>query len=427
MKFFLFSTAVLALVAFAIIGCLPTASAISTPRPAVVSASVLDAPAPATSPLPQAGPTVAATSAPTVTASAVDCARQVLDLKSTGSSPTLLTVQVPADETRPVYRISYDPAAQFQDYQAVACSVMPLDSPLAAERGVDKGLIVFPQDSMRRERSFSIPAAQMLARIHGEPLTPEQTFVDVLITRDNITVVESTTANAGMFGMSSVYTLGKGAAGDTVMVALGAAGPHLSPVVNAALELYNKDKTSGHAPTQARDVPGWKTFKADSGFQVSYPLDTYSMRDAPTSTPVVFPGVKVLEPNDSFYYREPRRLTYKIYFFVIANENKLSLADSKTLLSQNAMYPYDPSALDGKSIERFKLDGVDAIRVQSVSASGKELTLQISAIRKDFVYTILVVPHELTGNQAEPFQKGAYFEANHRLAEQIWQTFRFTD
>lgn len=108
----------------------------------------------------------------------------------------------------------------------------------------------------------------------------------------------------------------------------------------------------------ARDQ--WKRFKADSGYEISYPLELYSMRTGVSSPNAYFPGTKVMEPNDSFYYQEPRAVLYKVSIAVSTNLENLSLAAPQQLLTHGAIYLYAPELLTGKEIQQVTLDGFPA-------------------------------------------------------------------
>ena len=172
---------------------------------------------------------------------------------------------------------------------------------------------------------------------------------------------------------------------------------------------------------------GWQVFKADSGYEVRYPLEQYSIRNAPSSPEVLYPGVKVIEPNDAFYYAEPRVVTYKISIAVTENAQGLSLDDPAQLLAHSVIYPYDPGALAGHDIREISLDNVKAVRVDDLEVGPTGITAQIVAIRNNRIYELLVEPHQITGNQAVPFQIGEASPENEELFEAIIATFKFAE
>ena len=184
---------------------------------------------------------------------------------------------------------------------------------------------------------------------------------------------------------------------------------------------------TSQATTGTLSKVNWKTFKADSGYTISYPLELYSIRNGLSGPDVFFPGVKVLEPNDSFYYQEPRAVTYKISIAVRDNPQNLSLDDPESLLAQSAIIAYDPKSLTGHSIQQITLDGVNALRVDDLPAGPAGITTQIVAIRNNRIYEVLVEPQQLTGNQAEPFQTGEVVASNREWIDRIIATFKFSD
>jgi len=190
--------------------------------------------------------------------------------------------------------------------------------------------------------------------------------------------------------------------------------------------------SSGQSPTNqampdAVSTATWKTFKADSGYEISYPLELYSMRNGLSPSDVLFPGIKVLEPNDWFYYQEPRAVTYKLSIAVRENAQSLSFDDPKPLLAQSAIVAYDPELLTEGSIQQVTLDEVNALRVDDLPVGPAGITAQIVAIRNDRIYELLIEPHQLTGNQAEPFQMGEVLAANRQWIDGIIDTFKFSD
>jgi hypothetical protein len=174
----------------------------------------------------------------------------------------------------------------------------------------------------------------------------------------------------------------------------------------------------------------WKTFKADSGYQISYPLGLYSIRSEITSSPstdTVWPGPKTLVPDDSFFYREPRSMTYKISIAIRVNKEHLSLDAAETLLTQNSFTPYPASALEGVARQPTLLDGVNALRVENFKGPQGPITLQIVAVQPDWICDIMVEPQQLTGNLAEPFQMGAFSVSNRDWVDKILETFKFVN
>lgn len=181
------------------------------------------------------------------------------------------------------------------------------------------------------------------------------------------------------------------------------------------------------------DVPGnaadWKRYQADSGYAISYPLAFYSMRSGTGigHAEMLFPGVRVLEPNDAFTYQEPRREPYKLSSVARVNTHGLTLEQPAALLSDSAIVAYDPALLADVTLQTIQLDDVPALRVDNLPAGPAGITTQIVAIRGDFIYELMAEPHQITTNQAEPFVAGEHSQSHVDLLEQIYATFEFTD
>ena len=176
----------------------------------------------------------------------------------------------------------------------------------------------------------------------------------------------------------------------------------------------------------------WKTYKADSGYEIRYPLETYSVRSTARASvkvaQVIYPGPKVLEPNDSFFYRDPGALTYKISIAVGVNDLAWSLdRNPEQLLAENLIAAYNPASLTGHPIQRVTLGGEKAIRVDNVQEGPLNITIQIVVIHNSFIYDLLVEPQDLPANQAEPYVPKVQVSANRELYEKMLATFKFSD
>lgn len=188
------------------------------------------------------------------------------------------------------------------------------------------------------------------------------------------------------------------------------------------------EKLSGAVAAATAIPQGWQAFKADSGYQIEYPLDDYSIRNSPSPSSVLMPGIETLVPNDSFYYTDPRTLTYRLSIAVSDNGQHLSLDDPKALLAHSAIKPYDSSALAYHSIQVVLLNGAKAYRVDGLQIDADTaITSQIITIHKDLIYELMVEPHQLTGNQAEPSATGTVTPENKELIEKIIETFKFSN
>ncbi len=171
----------------------------------------------------------------------------------------------------------------------------------------------------------------------------------------------------------------------------------------------------------------WMAYQADSGYRVSYPLELYSMRDGDSPSDVLFPGTKVIEPNDAFSYQEPRAITYQLSITVRENTQGLSLDAPEALLARGGLIAYEPEMLSEDSIQTVQLGGVDALRVDDLSVGPAGIATQIITMRDDRIVEILVEPKQLTGNQAEPYQEGEPSVANRAWMDEIIDRFEFTE
>jgi hypothetical protein len=179
--------------------------------------------------------------------------------------------------------------------------------------------------------------------------------------------------------------------------------------------------------TATADKDGWKSFKADSGYEGRYPLEFYSLRNSPSPSSVLFPGIKTLIPSDSFYYAEPRAVTYRISIAVSDNGQHFKADDSKMLLAHSAIKPYDPNALAYHSVQEVMLGGVKAYRVDGLQIDPTTtICIQIVTLHNDRIYELLVDPQQLADNSAEPFATGTVTPENKELIEKIIATFKFS-
>lgn len=193
-----------------------------------------------------------------------------------------------------------------------------------------------------------------------------------------------------------------------------------------AQAVYDRLQANG-ASTASAEAGAWQRYQADSGYHIDYPLAFYSLRAGQSGPNVLFPGVRVVEPNDAFTYRERNQTVYKLSIAVTANEQGLSLDEPAALLANSALIAYDPALLADYTMQPIELGGVPALRVDDLPVGPAGITTQIVALHGDLIYELLVEPHVLTTNQAEPFVAGAASAANRTLIEQMIGTFGFTE
>jgi hypothetical protein len=137
----------------------------------------------------------------------------------------------------------------------------------------------------------------------------------------------------------------------------------ITPLISTALSACNPMTTivssSGTQPTAViseSSVPAtpqlqeWKTYRADSGFEMRYPLEAYSVhnvaRPSLAADKMIYPGAKVVEPNDAFVYQKGSDQTYRLTLAVIGNDQNWSLdAQREQLLTDNPIAPFSPDSL----------------------------------------------------------------------------------
>lgn len=210
-----------------------------------------------------------------------------------------------------------------------------------------------------------------------------------------------------------------------------AGAAELEQVQAWAQALSARLQTSGaHAATATEtgaETEEWKSYQADSGYRIQYPLALYSLRAGLSGPHVLFPGVRVVEPNDAFTYRDPSQAVYKLSIAVSTNEQGLTMAEPAALLANSAFIVYEPTLLADHTLQQIELDGIPALRVDDLPTGPAGITTQIVALHNDFIYELLVEPHIVTTNQADSWVESVPNTANHDLIEQIVGTFRFTD
>jgi len=178
--------------------------------------------------------------------------------------------------------------------------------------------------------------------------------------------------------------------------------------------------------------PEWETYRADSGFEIRYPLGTYSVHDGArpslAAEKMIYPGAKIVEPNDAFVYQNGSDQTYRLTLAVIPNDQNWSLdAQREQLFTDNPIVQYSPNALAKHVIQEVTLDGVKALRVDGVTEGPLQLLTQIVAIHNGALYYLLIEPHELPPNQAVAYAPKIANAANKALVDEMLASFKFTD
>jgi hypothetical protein len=188
-------------------------------------------------------------------------------------------------------------------------------------------------------------------------------------------------------------------------------------------------ESSAPATSHAQE---WKAYRADSGFEIRYPLETYSVhnvaRPSLAAEKMIYPGAKIVEPNDAFVYQNGSDQTYRLTVAVIANDQDWSLdAQREQLLTDNPIAPFSPDSLAKHAIQGVTLDGIKALRVDGVTEGPLQITTQIVVIHRGSLFYLMIEPHELPPNQAEAYQPKVENAANKALVDEMLASFKLTD
>ncbi len=140
--------------------------------------------------------------------------------------------------------VTCDPAPIASDYAATAASGIPLTDPYAVQRDADKGLIMLMNEGRRRVKSYVIPKDAIRAIVAVKPAETDR--ADLVFTQNHLTLVHTTTANAGIFIVSDVYELPYQANG--VDEALVKDDADLTKQLNIGLRAYDRTKRQCIAP-----------------------------------------------------------------------------------------------------------------------------------------------------------------------------------
>lgn len=204
--------------------------------------------------------------------------------------------------------------------------------------------------------------------------------------------------------------------------------PLFGVILGGCVSLYTQ---VSRATAEATQYNAWKTYKADSGYEIRYPLAAYSIhpvaaRPLMRSDEFVYPGVLALEPNDRFFYEQAGQITYKITIGVTGNTQNWSLDEhQQELLAENPLAPYDPVSLTGHPIEEITLAGERALQVDNVTEGPLNLRREIISLRHGLIYILLVEPYLPPPNQAEPYASSQQSAETEAVVEEILSTFEF--
>jgi hypothetical protein len=162
----------------------------------------------------------------------------------------------------------------------------------------------------------------------------------------------------------------------------------------------------------------WVTYVAEyAGYEISYPLEAYSVTQGVGSPQLLQPGVLVLQPNDSLNREQPLAPTYKVSITVRPNDEAYSLNDARILLSNGPIVRYGPDLLEGYPIVETYLHWERALRVDGIPVGLGGGISQIVSIHNSRIYELIVEPYQVAGESSR----------NEDLVEAILASFRFLD
>lgn len=116
-------------------------------------------------------------------------------------------IRTPSDIDGIDFIIKYDQIFANQDYVAEVFSSVPLTDTYAVERSVDSGSVFLVLENMRRVEEYIIPNEDISAVVQIRYNMDVCDNTDVILTRENVVMVHTTTSNAGIFTRSDVYVL----------------------------------------------------------------------------------------------------------------------------------------------------------------------------------------------------------------------------
>ena len=171
---------------------------------------------------------------------------------------------------------------------------------------------------------------------------------------------------------------------------------------------YFKQQTKPVSKSSVVDeTANWKTYTATNLYQISYPLDKYSIKSG-TDLKAEWPGQVIINPNDSFLQGT------QITIVIDGNPNNLSLSNSKDLFIKNDRSMCSTEASNGKNIKEISLGNEKAFEMDSCTGGLTGTEKQIVTIKNNKVFNI-IVEYRKSGIPAM------------QVADQILSTFKFTD
>lgn len=93
------------------------------------------------------------------------------------------------------------------DYVAQTASGVPLNGPYAKVRGASKGLVTLMSEGGRRAKRYVVPRRLIRAVVSVKYEADIPDRADLIFTPSHLVLVRTSTANGGIFTVSSVYEL----------------------------------------------------------------------------------------------------------------------------------------------------------------------------------------------------------------------------
>ena len=151
----------------------------------------------------------------------------------------------------------------------------------------------------------------------------------------------------------------------------------------------------------------WKTYNATNVYNLSYPLDKYSIRSGAANLNALWPGPIIIDPNDSFSQGD--RITIIVY----NNIDNLSLTNPKGLFTDSAISRCVNEAINGREIKQTVLDGQKAFEMDSCSSGLIGTKRQIISVHNNNVFSFIV-------------EGSSQSEEINNLGAQILSSFKFS-
>ena len=164
--------------------------------------------------------------------------------------------------------------------------------------------------------------------------------------------------------------------------------------------------TSITATPTIDSTAGWKAFKAND-YEIKYPLDKYSLINGSSNINALWPGVVIINPNDSFS-------GYAIEISVFNNTTNLSVENPKDLFDSGFVNSMCSASLSNGKIDTIYLDQKKAFEMSHCLGGQAGTKEEIVTVENNKLYKISVTPLDQGSSANE-------------VLNQILSTFKFTN